>query len=260
MAKKELDPSPLMTAAERTPPGVPATLDATPAAGVPALVPDDPSQYPPDNELPLPRVVLLQPTAEAVTIGGHKAGEFFNPLTDEAADKIVGVVLAMGMSRTRWGDGDKQKEVVCKAVDHITGIGNPGGPCDVCTLKDWGPDELPDDQRKPKCAEGYDFVVLDDRGLPFIFSVKGAALKPAKRFIAGIKGRGLALFCFHAEITATRIQNQKGTFFIPTFAIKGQTDNTTWKELSALAGKLLAAMRREPVATTAVANGAAAEY
>lgn len=245
---------------------VPAAVKETPAAGanVPANlgdIPPDPSQYPPDNELPLPRVTLLQPTAEAVTIGGHKAGSFLNAVTDEEADKIVGVVLAMGMSRTRWGAGDKQKEVICKAVDHDKGVGNPGGACAACTLKDWGADDLPDDQRKPKCAESYDFVVIDEHGLPFIFSNKGKALKPAKRFIAGAKGRGLPLFCFHVEITSQRVTNEKGTFFIPTFAFKGQTDSSTWRELAVLATQCLAASRRQPPEqTTNGADAEAAEY
>jgi hypothetical protein len=239
---------------------VPATRDAD---GLPA-VPDDPSDYPPDEELPLPRIGILQATSDAVTQEGRKAGVFLDDLTGEESAKITGIFLGMTRSRTRFVN----KEPVCKAVDFKHGVGDPGGECAKCTLKDWDPDETKSTtERKPKCQESYDFVAVDSTefkdgfpvGMPFIFSAAKTAIKPAKRLVGAARARGLPLYCFQVEVTVRRITNDQGTFYVPVFTVKGQTPPETWKNLADITGRLLAASKRTP-ATAPEGDGEPSEF
>jgi hypothetical protein len=222
-----------------------AAAPAVQGAKLPAVAPPlDPSQYPPEDELPLPRVSIIQAMSDAAAKGGHKPGLFLNQLTDEEFPVIQGIVLTMGLSRTRWVKG--QREPICRSRDHDHGEGDPGGECGKCALAAWGEDDTP-----PACAENYDLVIVDEQEMPFIFSLSKTGIKPARQFIAGAKARGLPLFCFGVEITLRQQTNEQGTFYVPKFAIKGQSPAEDWPALSASATRLFKAMRR------AVPDGAA---
>ena len=249
-------------------------VEAEPSAAVPAVIPqgnnlpaefDDPSEYPPDEELFLPRIGIIQPTSDAVTQEGRTAGVLLDSLTGEEFESIKGIFLGMSRSRTRFIN----KEVVCKAVDFAHGVGNPGGECEKCPQQKWDEDETkPMAERKPKCQENYDFVAADSPefkdnypvGMPFIFSTHSTGLKSAKRFISAGRARQLPLYCFAVELTVRRITNELGTFYVPIFTVKGQTPPETWKNLAGIAARLLTASKRAPVESTAANDAPAAEY
>ena len=240
--------------------------EAEPRAAVPATVLpqgsnlpaelDDPSEYPPDDELPLPRIKILQGPSDAVTQEDRTAGVLLVNLTGEELEKITGIFLGMTRSYTRFIN----KELVCKAQDFTTGVGDPGGSCVACTLKDWDPDESkPMSKRKPKCQENYNFVAVDSTelkdgfpvGMPFIFSTHGAGLKYAKPFVAAGRAQRIPLFCFKAELKVRRITNDLGTFFVPIFTVLGQTPPESWGKLREVAARLIAASKRAPVEAAA---------
>lgn len=244
-------------------PGALATVDPTPAANVPALtVPSDPSEYPAPEELPLPRISILQQMSDAVVVGGHKAGKFLDSQTGEEFDTLEGILLCMSRSRVRF----VKKESVCRANDFKNGVGDPGGVCAKCIMKDWGDDSLPMEQKKPKCQESGDFIFLDKKGQPFLFDVKKTGLVSAWEFLAGVRRQGLALFCVYAKITLHLTTNDLGTFYVPHFEQAGQTDPATWEDLAALAKRLLAARKRQSIdalkddSETPAKEQAAAEY
>jgi len=241
---------------------------------VPAVIPqgnnlpaelDDPSEYPPDEELFLPRIGIIQPTSDAVTQEGRTAGVLLDSLTGEEFESITGIFLGMTRSRKRF----VKKELLCNGQDFKTGVGDPGGECEKCPLQKWDEDEAKAmAERKPKCQEHYDFVAVDSIeikdgypvGMPFIFSTHSTGLKSAKRFISAGRARQLPLYCFAVELTVRRITNDLGTFYVPIFTVKGQTPPETWKSLAGIAARLLTASKRAPVESTAANDAPAAEY
>jgi len=246
-----------------------ALAPVEPKAGVPATVNPD-WQYLPEGELVTPRIQILQVAEE-----GHvKPGVFVNNLTGEELDLLQCVLVGMRRSRSLFRKPFKKEKGVpplCKSVDFITGIGEPGGTCcrwdeqekmfiPVCPKAMFGHEGARDDGTRPDCQENYDFVGYDISGNPFVFSVHGASLKPARAFISGAVRKRKPLYYTGVEITLEK-RTDKGLYWVAVFKRVGETPETDWPELENSSRGLLAALARIP-AETPVGNdaGGAAAY
>ncbi len=120
---------------------------------------------------------LVQPQSALVEDGVAKAGEWHIEGVDSS---FVPNPLIVSPNRVRfvrkfWMDG----LIECSSDDGWTGIGNPGGVCGECTLKDWGIDN-----ERPKCTAGLEFGFwVESISMMVICEFKGSAIK-AGNFIA----------------------------------------------------------------------------
>jgi len=211
-------------------------------SNLPAVPSDDPSQYPPDEELPLPRLSIIQAMSDAAA--DNKPGLFYNNLTGETYEKITGVILGMGLSRVLGVK--KGEQPLCRSFDNVHGDGEPGGECVKCLNSQWDRDKVPN--VPPECRQNYDLLFFDEAEMPYIYQVYKTAIKPANYFIAAARSRNLPLYCFRVEITVKQIENDQGKFFVPYFRVTGQTNPTEWQRYHNDATRLLAVMRRQAVA------------
>jgi len=67
---------------------------------------------------------------------------------------LLVTVLARQTSRTFWAEGNFDQPN-CKSIDGITGVGEPGGRCDVCNLAQWR------GKSRPECGQSYNLLVYD---------------------------------------------------------------------------------------------------
>lgn len=110
--------------------------------------------YVPETEdIQLPYIRLAQGLTPEVTEGKARPGQWILP-DGTLSETITGVVI--GMRRVRAYREDQ--ELLCRSLDSVMGIGDPGGPCEQCPLSQWvqGKDgkNVP-----PKCTLSYQYLM-----------------------------------------------------------------------------------------------------
>jgi hypothetical protein len=229
-----------MTKKPEETPTVPAeVVEDESVAGVPA-VPGEAPQYLPPNELPTPRVRIIQKASE----DHPNVGVFVNNLTDEELAELKCIVLGMRRGRVLWpkvGEGD---DPLCRSRNFVHGDGKPGGACDACALKEWDEDESKSmSERKPKCGATIDFACLDEYGVPFFLQVSRSGLKPAHAFIASAQYRGKPLYYSAVSITL-RKATKPAPHQVPVFKRGQDIEPAMWPEFESVLKRLSAAWDR----------------
>jgi len=224
-------------------------VDAEPSAAVPAVPDKYARQYIPEEEMPMPRLRIIQKDSEE-----HPAGVFVNTQTEETFAEIECIILGLRRGRVRWDPSLKNMEApLCRSRDAMTGVGEPGGSCVTC------PDAVWNEDAKPPCAIVYDFIGLDGTGAPFLFSVSRTGIKPARNFIAAAQRRKKPLY--HTGCTITlRKETKPAPYYVPVFKPVGETNVETWPELEGVLQQIEGALDRVPVESTAANDAPAADY
>lgn len=106
-------------------------------------------------DVQMPRLKLLQGLSQPVVDQEAFAGNFWNSLTSENYGPAVKFVPVLGFKNRVYLE--QGKGLMCRSIDMIHGIGNPGIECEKCALKDW-----PEDRSEggPKCRESRNWVGL----------------------------------------------------------------------------------------------------
>lgn len=107
----------------------------------------------------------------------------------EIMPALVGSILGIKYSYTRFDRDDKGDPVLgppkCRSLDRITGVGDPGGECRKCNLKEW-----PDAGGKPDCSHTCVLLLAIDVGKPnpepAYLRLKGTSVKPAEKFVRSL--------------------------------------------------------------------------
>lgn len=196
------------------------------------------------NDIQMPRLKLLQALSQAVSNDEAPAGVFFNSLTGENYGPAVSVVPVIGFKNRVYME--QGKGLLCRSLDMIHGIGDPGIACADCTLKDWPADR---GAGGPKCRESRNWVGLLTAAIGDKPVKKGQELpeltpldEPAFIVIqfmsmasmAARKLNGLYLnskitnpnaqwFDYVFKLTSTQTKNDKGTFYVPDVRPAGKT-------------------------------------
>jgi len=206
-------------------------------------------EYIPDEELPMPRLRIIQKDTE-----DQAAGVFVNTQTEEVFAEVECILLGIRRGRVRWDPTLKNmEEPLCRSRDGITGAGDPGGSCVKCPEAVWNEDE------KPRCALVYDFVGLDATGAPFLFSVSRTGIKPARNFIAAAQRRRKPLYYTGCVITLRKVE-RPATYYVPVFKRAGEIPVEQWEEFEGILAQIEGALERTPTAAVDTDNGGAAEY
>ncbi len=117
------------------------------------------------SDIIMPRLALCQSgtpqrkKSEEKYIEGLDEAMYFNTITRKIyGEKIIVVPLMFFTSRILFGEnmGDP---LPCQALDGKTGIGNPGGACIQCPLKEFGTSKK-QGSKAPACTKLYNYAVL----------------------------------------------------------------------------------------------------
>jgi len=171
------------------------------------------------TDIKIPVLQLLQPTSEATQEEKGKAGEFYNPTTEQSFPEVHATLLSLTKTRVRWGDDyRKGAKPLCRSFDGKTGIGDPGVACANCPLKDWDNET----NTKPECSQGYNWLALkNDDGDVFRYTAISSGVKPTKQFLTEYMKNysKFQLFVYKVKLTSAKEKNDKGTFYIPKYEI-----------------------------------------
>jgi hypothetical protein len=194
-------------------------------------------EYIPDEELPMPRIQIVQKDTDDLA-----AGVFLNTQTEETFAELECILLGVRRGRIRWDSTLKNMdEPLCRSRDAVNGVGDPGGPCIKCPKAEWRNGD------KPECALVYDFIGVDATGAPFLLSVKRTGIKPARNFIAAAQRRKKPLYYTGCRLTL-RKQTKPADYYVPVFKREGDVSQDQWNELEAILAQVEAAMERAPEA------------
>ena len=120
---------------------------------------------------------LVQPQSALIDDGQAKAGEWYIDGLDSSfiPNPLIVIPSRVRFVRKLWVDGF----IECSSNDGYEGVGNPGGNCGECSLKDWGIEG-----KRPDCSAGLEFVLwIPEISMTVITEFKGSAIK-AGNFIA----------------------------------------------------------------------------
>lgn len=157
-----------------------------------------------------PRLRIVQPQSELITDGEAKAGQWHIEGMDSNAipNPLIVTPKRVRFVRRLW----KDDEIECSSDDGWQGVGNPGGDCSECTLKDWI------DGDKPKCTAGLEFgFEIDKLGVTVICEFKGSSLKAANLLVTNWRNQtdnGVMDSKFQLTLSKRNGPN-KSTYFVP---------------------------------------------
>ncbi len=131
------------------------------------------------EDLTIPRLQLLQSMSPEVDDGLGKPGDLFVKGQNRNLGKadLEFIPLMRSKSRILWKDLSQGGGILCQAHDGKTGVGAPGGTCDVCPMQEWhGKD-------KPQCDVYQNIIVVfrrDEEWFPVAVSGARTKLKPLR--------------------------------------------------------------------------------
>jgi hypothetical protein len=217
------------------------------------------------QDIQMPRLKLLQALSQPVIDQEAPAGNFWNSLTSEDYGVAVKVIPVLGFKNRVYLEPGKG--LLCRSIDMVQGIGNPGIECAKCQLKDWPADR---GTGGPKCRESRNWVALiigasgdtprkKGDGTPpqikeldgpqfivlqFLSMASAAAKKLNGLYLnAKITNPSAQWFDFAYLLNAGSMKNEKGTFFVPDIRPAGKTSDAEKEAakslLNFIAGKTL---------------------
>lgn len=132
------------------------------------------------EDVTIPRVVILQGLSPEVTEGKGTPGQFYVKGFERNLGKgpIEIIVIMRNKSRIRWRDLKLGGGILCTSNDAKIGTGDPGGECEKCQLSAWmGTDG------KPGCDLYQNVLIVlrkDEDWIPMALSGNRTKLKPIK--------------------------------------------------------------------------------
>lgn len=218
------------------------------------------------GDVDLPRLALLQGLSQAVADKKAEAGHWWNTLTSEDYGEVISFVPIMpyrNRVRLKMGEG-----LMCRSDTSLQiGIGDPGGECDTCPLKEWT------GKTPPECGVSHNYLVLvigkggeiKDRAKGLfkeptlleepemgVLQFRSTGTKAAKKinglYIQTQLRRPGPWWLTGYRLWSSQQKNDRGTFYVPEVAAAGATPDHLQKQALNLA-RFVA-----PSALTYVAN------
>jgi hypothetical protein len=106
------------------------------------------------DAIALPRIAITQGLSQVVNEGLAQTGVFYNLLTSQVIGTAFDFVPALSFQNRVYfkvGTG-----LSCRSVDTITGQGDPGGTCEVCSMSQWPADG----SGGPPCSVSHNWLGL----------------------------------------------------------------------------------------------------
>lgn len=174
----------------------------------------------------LPRLQIMQPVSQAVTLHGERAGVFRSNVSGEAWPELTIVPIAVRKGRTWFREGDQQP--ACKShdaripapdIDHP-----PSQTCArvvngrleaVCPMAKWGPNKT-----VPACRERYQLLAValsPDGEMPFVIGLHGRSVKPVRQLITRLNQLRTPPYGVTCTMRLVKQQNTQGVFYVVDF-------------------------------------------
>lgn len=179
------------------------------------------------EDVTIPRIVILQGLSPEVTEGKGSPGQFYVKGFERNLGKgpVELVVIMRSKSRIRWRDLKLGGGLLCQSNDAKVGQGDPGGDCEKCQFAAWvGQDG------KPVCDLYQNVIVVlrkDEDWIPMALSGNRTKLKPIKNLNSLLMlemSKGRPLFSKSYNIEAMQRQNQQGLMYF-TYRISPANNN-----------------------------------
>lgn len=184
------------------------------------------------DNLPMPRVKVIQAQSAEITSVKANPGDFFNTLTgqnygptlrfipilpfmnrillvrEEKRDRIDAALAGAGLPVL----SPETTLIACKSLDMQTGRGEPGIDCNVCPLSKW------EGKTPPLCAESYNVAAMDEMGDLIILSFSKSGAAAGRKLFAALRFSRTAPWGSIYEVTSHQeALKGKGTFNVPSW-------------------------------------------
>lgn len=179
------------------------------------------------EDITIPRIVVLQGLSPEVTEGKGSPGQFYVKGFERNLGKgpVEFVVILRNKSRIRWRDLKLGGGLLCTSLDAKIGQGDPGGECEKCTFASWQSSD-----GRPGCDLYQNVIVVlrkDDVWVPMALSGNRTKLKPIKNLnsllmLEMTKGRPMCSKSYLLE--PTQKQNSQGMGYF-TYRISPGNNN-----------------------------------
>jgi len=181
------------------------------------------------EDVTVPRVVILQGLSPEVTEGKGTPGQFYIKGFERNLSKgpVEFIVIMRNKSRIRWRDLKLGGGILCTSTDAKIGQGDPGGECEKCAHNTWTSTD-----GKPTC-DLYQNVILvlrqDEDWVPMALSGNRTKLKAIKNLNSLLmlemsKGRPLCAKSYLLE--SMQRQNPQGLQYF-TYRISPGNNNVS---------------------------------
>lgn len=179
------------------------------------------------EDVTIPRIVILQGLSPEVTEGKGTPGQFYVKGFERNLGKgpVELVVIMRSKSRIRWRDLKLGGGLLCQSPDAKMGQGDPGGECEKCQYSAWvGTDG------KPGCDLYQNVIVVlrkDEDWIPMALSGNRTKLKPIKNLNSLLMlemTKGRPLFSKSYNLESMMRQNTQGLQYF-TYRISPANEN-----------------------------------
>lgn len=112
------------------------------------------------DEIVIPRLRIAQGLTKEVQDGEASPGQIL--LSGfEALDEVTIVPLRFARMRELRGEGEERNTVLCSSSDAVRGIGEPGGDCNTCPMKEWSEKVVRGKETRvpPPCSFIFSYMV-----------------------------------------------------------------------------------------------------
>lgn len=180
------------------------------------------------EDVTIPRVVILQGLSPEVTEGKGSPGQFYVKGFERNLGKgpVELIVVMRSKSRIRWRDLKLGGGILCTSSDAKLGKGDPGGECEKCQFASWQSSD-----GRPGCDLYQNVIVVlrkDEDWVPMALSGNRTKLKAIKNLNSLLmlemsKGRPLCSKSYMLE--PMQRQNPQGMQYF-TYRISPGNNNT----------------------------------
>jgi len=132
---------------------------------------------------------------------------------EETAKQIEGIVLAWRPGRLYWAkarnEGGGKKPPDCISRDGFTGVGNPGGECNLCPFAKFG--SSPKGGRGQACKQVRQLLLVrPGEVLPSLIAVPPTSLRAASQYFLMLASRQLSFWTVSTKISLEKASNEDG--------------------------------------------------
>jgi hypothetical protein len=159
------------------------------------------------EDLMIPRLRLMQGLSTEVQEGTAFPGKWvltgFDP-----KDELVVIPCLFARNRTLR---DTEGQILCRSLDSLTGVGEPGGECAKCIMNQWkdGPDNT---RLPPPCSFSYAYIVyVPEFKSAALVEFRRTSLQAGKTLNTFAAQKGLTNFAI--KLRSSKQTGKRGTFF-----------------------------------------------
>jgi hypothetical protein len=124
----------------------------------------------------------------------------------ENVEAIEGIIVHIGKRRQFWAEQDPTGDPPdCHSKDMVTGIGNPGGPCEQCKFNQFGSSK---NERGKACKESRAvFLCREGDNLPIVVNIPPGSLKNLKQYLMRLPA---PYFQVITRLKLSKVKNKDG--------------------------------------------------